>query len=143
MVLTYGIIHNKRMDENNLVFSYFFLLQTELIYPNGFKILAKKMDMLNSISTEPDCDRRFINSAFLIFFPEGRIRKQIKKGLNREGVLEKFRESSKYALMSSIYEYRVLSNGSGDTKARILIFTKVFRVKLNNWWKNNLPKEKK
>lgn len=120
-----------------------YLLQTELIYPNGFKILAKKMDMLNSISSQPDCDKLFINSGFFIFFPEGRIRKQIKNGLNRKEVLKKFRDSSKYTLMSSIYEYRVLCNGSGDTKARILIFTSIFRVKLNNWWKHNVPKAKK
>lgn len=111
--------------------------QTDLIYPNGCMIPAKQMDLLDAISPGSDGDRLFINSAFFIFFSAKKLRKQVKHGLQREAVLEKFRSSTKYGLMRAIYEYRVLSDGSGNIDTRIRLFRSTFRVKLNNWWRVN------
>lgn len=108
----------------------------DLVYPNGFKVPAKKMDLLNEIPSDPGNDRLFINTAFFIFFSEKRLRKQVKNGLNRLDVLKKFRDSSKYELMRAIYNYRVLSNGCADANGRIRLFGSIFRIKLNNWWRH-------
>lgn len=112
----------------------------DLVYPNGLKITAKKMDLLDTIPSDPGNDRLFINTAFFIFFSEKRLRRQVKNGLDRNAVLEKFRDSSKYELMRAIYDYRVLSNDCGDIKTRIRLFTTIFRVKLNNWWRQHVSK---
>lgn len=114
----------------------------ELIYSNGCKIPANQMDLLNDIPDDADNDRMFINTAFFIFFSEKMIRKQVKKGSLRKAVLEKFRSSAKYELLRSIYEYRVLLNGSGQIRSRIRLFRTAFRVKLNNWWSTNVSKPK-
>lgn len=74
----------------------------EMIYPNGVNVPAKQMDILDNIPSDSKNDRLFINTAFFIFFTERKIRKQIKNGIVRDAVLEKFRSSSKYGLMKSI-----------------------------------------
>lgn len=114
----------------------------DFIYPNGVKIPANQIELLDGISGDATNDRLFINSAFFIFFTENRLRKQIKNGLTCAQVLEKFRNSIKYDLMQDLYKHRVFSNGSGDAKSRIHIFAHTFRVKLNNWWRTNCTKAK-
>lgn len=114
----------------------------EMIYPNGAKIPAQKIELLNAIPSDASNDRHFINSAFFVFFSEKRICKQTKNGLGCGEVLEKFRNSNKYELMRDIYEYRVMNDGDGDTKSRLRTFRHTFRVKLNNWWRSNATKAK-
>lgn len=93
-----------------------------------------------------------------MFFPEKYIRKQVKKGLSREEVWSKFRESDRHKVMkgkipiailtfitkcfhiSDLYQYRVLRDGTGDLDYRARLFTLAFRVKLNNWWSKNAQK---
>lgn len=58
--------------------------------------LAKQ---LNSIPSSPSFDRTYINSAFSIMFPEKRLRRQVKKGIARQDILKKFRDSERYQLM--------------------------------------------
>lgn len=100
------------------------------------------MEILNSISSDAFNDRLFINSAFFIFFAEKKIHKEIKNGRTCSEVLDTFRTTINYMLLQDIYKYRVLSDGNDETKSRLGIFTNVFRVKLNNWWRTNVTKEK-
>lgn len=74
-------------------------LQANLIYDNGVKVSAKKMEFLDTISSEPTADRLFINTFFFIVFSEKYLRKQIKKGLNRTEVLNKMRDSNRHKVM--------------------------------------------
>lgn len=67
-------------------------------------------------------------------FSEKYILKQMKKGLDRKSILNKFRDSNRYEIMKFLYEYRVLSNGRGDIKHRLNMFKLVFRTKFNNWF---------
>lgn len=114
----------------------------DLIFPNGVKVSARKFKLLSAIPTDPANDKQFINSAFFVFITEKKIKKQIKKGLERNAILEYFRDSSKCEMMRSIYEHRILTDGNGDTKGRIRDFKHTFRVKFNNWWRTNMPKPK-
>lgn len=121
---------------------HFIQIQEDLIFPNGVKISAKKFKLLEAIPVDPPNDRLFVNSAFFVFFNEQKIKKKIKKGFTRDEVLKDFRESNKFEIMRSIYEYRVLTDSNGDVSARIRSFSNTFRVKLNNWWRVNVPKSK-
>lgn len=113
-------------------FYFFFQFQTEVIFLNGVKILAKKYKMLDEILTGPSHDRLYINNQFFVFLKEKYLHRKIEKNLDRITVLEKLRDSSKYDLMRLIYEHRVLSDGNGDVKSRINIFRSVFRIKFNS-----------
>lgn len=119
--------------------------------------LSKELD---TISSDPNYDRTYINTQFFLLFPQKYIKKQAKKGLTREQVLTKFRDSNRYETMKGsfyspkfsfqliirnnflidLYEYRVLGNGQGDVDARKRLFKLCFRTKLNNWWSSNASK---
>lgn len=122
----------------NIIFSTFF--QTKLVYPNGVKVHAKLLKQIETTSSAASFDRFFINTQFMIFFTDKYILKQAKKGLSREVVLLKFRESKRYETMQSIYEYRVVCDGKGGIKERLRLFKNVFRIKFNNWWSVNSRK---
>lgn len=104
------------------------------MYPNGAKADVNAIKQLDSISDDAAFDRPFINTHYAIMFPEKYIRKQVKKGLNRKDILNKFRSSDRYEIMEHLYQYRVLSNGNGDIKHRLSVFKLVFRTKFNNWF---------
>lgn len=127
--------NGKEFSSYNYFWQFFF--QMELIYPNGTKLPAKKVELLREIPSNAANDRLFINSTFVVFFTEKRMRKHVKNGLTCPQVLEKFRNSSKYKLMQDMYEYRVLNDENGDVRSRTKIFGNTFRVKLNNWWRTN------
>lgn len=74
-------------------------LQADLIYENGVKVDVKKMKILDTIPSSPAGDRLFINSLFFIIFSEKYILKQMKKGMDREKVLAKFRGSNRHQVM--------------------------------------------
>lgn len=61
------------------------------------------MKQLEKISSDPESDRFYINSHFLVFFPEKSILERMKSGSSREDVLMEFRESDGYALMKGIF----------------------------------------
>lgn len=71
------------------------------MYPNGTKISVKLTKQLQVIASTPSFDRPFINALFLMVFTDKYIRKQLKKGLNREDILTKFRDSDRYETMKS------------------------------------------
>lgn len=112
----------------------FCLFQVKLIYPNGAKVDVNLVGQLDSISGDAGFDRLFINTHFAIMFSEKYIRKQVKKGLDRKNILDKFRSSNRYEIMQFLYDYRVLSDGRGDIKYRLKMFKLVFRTKFNNWF---------
>lgn len=64
-----------------------------MIYDNGVKVWANKMDILETISSEP-----IVNSFFTVF-SEKYLRKQIKKGLTRNDVLKKMPDSNRHKVM--------------------------------------------
>lgn len=115
-----------------------FKFQSKWLYPNGVKLDQKLVKQMDSISSDPSCDRLFINTLFMIVFSSKYIYKQSKKGLDRKATLNKFRDSNRYELMKNMYDYRVLRNGRGDSKTRMGLFKLVFRSKLNNWWKDHI-----
>lgn len=89
---------------------------------------------LDTISGNASFDRLFVNTHFSIMFPEKSLRKQLKKGLGRKDILERFRNSNRGEIMEQMYKYRVLSDGRGDIKHRLSVFKLVFRTKFNNWF---------
>lgn len=76
-----------------------YFLQTDFIYPNGTKVSVKLTKQLETMSKDPSCDRPYINAHFFMVFPEKYIRKQVKRGLSREDILAKFRDSGRYETM--------------------------------------------
>lgn len=59
----------------------------------------KLAEQLESIPHSASFDRVYINKSFAIMFPERRLRRQVKKGLTRKNILDKFRESDQYRTM--------------------------------------------
>lgn len=112
------------------------------MYPNGVKVDQKLAKQMDTISSEPSCDRMFINTHFMVVFSNKYIFKQFKKGLDRKATLNKFRDSNRYELMKNMYDYRVLCNGRGEIRTRLNLFKLVFRSKLNNWWKDHIKNGK-
>lgn len=113
----------------------FYDFQDKVVYPNGVKVASKPLKHLKTILSAPTFDKPFINASFVIFFTEKYIKQQKKHGLDRKATLQKFRDSSRYETMRSIYEYRVMCDGHGDVKERLGSFKNTFRVKFNNNWK--------
>lgn len=105
-----------------------------MIYTNGVKVAKPALRRLETISSAQQFYREFINSGYLVFFCEKYCRRQVKKGLSREQMLKKIRDSNRYETLQNVYEYRVLCDGQGDIKRRLISFKNVFRVKFNNQW---------
>lgn len=63
------------------------------------KVSAYMARHIETVSGDEASDREYINQHFFIVFPEKYIRKQVKKGLRREEILSKFRDSNRYETM--------------------------------------------
>lgn len=106
------------------------------MFLNGAKMDKKHYEQLYTFPGDSSHDRLFINTHFMMIFSRKYILKQSKRGLNRKTTLDKFRDSNRYELMHKMYEYRVLSNGRDNIKARLGLFKLVYRSKFNNFWEN-------
>lgn len=71
----------------------------KLVYANGLSVSAKLTKQLETITTDPESDRAFINAHFFVVFPEEFILERMESGLSREKVLSEFRESDRYDIM--------------------------------------------
>lgn len=101
--------------------------QSQIIYTNGVTIPADLAKQLETISGEPGSDRVFINSHFPLFFPAKYVRKQVKKGLSREEILNKFRSSDRYATMKGRITTRQVIHSSHNTIIEYFSFHSHFR----------------
>lgn len=135
-----------------------------MIYANGVSVSTQLTKQLQTISSSPESDRKYINAQFLVVSPEKSMT-LIAEGLSREDILDKFRKSDRYEIikgihcfcyykylifviyqskylysLSDLYEHRVRLNGKGDLNDRLSLFKLTFRTKLNNWWTKNAPK---
>lgn len=110
--------------------------QDKMVYPNGVKVASKCLKYLETMSSTPTFDKPFINASFMVFFTDKYLKKQKKKGLDRQATLQKFRDSQRYETMRSLYEYRVMCDGRGNVKERVGLFKNTYRVKFNNTWKS-------
>lgn len=79
--------------------------QLEIIYANGASAPAELIKQLETISGHPESDRDYINSISFMFFSEKYLRKQVKKGLSREEVLAKLRDSKRYDIIKGLSRY--------------------------------------
>ena len=73
-----------------------------MVYANGVSVSARLTRQLESISSNPDSDRSYVNAHFFIMFPEQMLLERAKIGLNREQVLLELRESDRYEVMKGI-----------------------------------------
>lgn len=62
------------------------------------------MDIIDDIPTGPSYDREFINKIFAVVFSDSYLNKLIRKGLDREKVLGKLRETKRHTTIKGIFE---------------------------------------
>lgn len=86
--------------------------QSYHIYPNGIKVSSVLMEDIDTISGQPDADREYVNSMFMIMFRENVTKKRLKRGVTRKAVLDEYRDSKEYRTMKGdifLHKLHILS----------------------------------
>lgn len=126
-----------------------------------------KADILKTISGDHSQDRAYVNRFFSLVYSDRHLMKLATKHQYREKFLQELRISKRCAnikgiffvnsnfklihfqrylmwfilcFVSAMYDFRVVSNGSGNVAKRLDLYKLAFRTKVNNWWSSNAVK---